>query len=596
MTTIRITSPDDIDQIIAHLENMPMTRQHGKGLIALVQCDNPEKEAVIYMRVSSARQAAKGKGSLPEQLRSTWAEIEKRGAQVTVVYVDVCSAANRSRWAFNILLDDVRAGKVNLIGCWHSSRLVRSQLAAGELEDAIEAYGKPVNMFAVTDTLNADILGLLAWAGRWERKAFKERSMMGRQAALQHGRPPNSTPPFWLQTQRIGDTYVYTLKPISQWIKWAAESYAAGMGSTEIVKRLNSEGVPRARGISKYGWTRQYLVQVLHYSALKGKWGPFWGQYIDVPALIDEATWDTVQHLMKDNSNNTGRPAQHFVALRGILWCTACGQKMMTHARDWDYVYHKLKDGTKKRYRAQKAEVKVKYVCGGQQHYGLKCRKPEYVRDKVLFPRVWAKLCEALQHRALLLAGMESRLTALENSDEVEELKRIQTRLEKSFQREMSFAEQRAENVISKEVHAELMMRLREERRELEHENERLSNKVHLIREAREQLDAAHLLVQALPQILGEVSRQEQEQLVMALVDRVDVDSDNQVSINLRLDPEAIRSLPTLQPEVSHQHESRPSNGSQQGLSDNSTEQDHVQQQPQVNAARNRRNRGYRLG
>ena len=32
----------------------------------------------------------------------------------------------------------------------------------------------------------------------------------------------------------------------------------------------------------------------------------------------------------------------------------------------------------------------------------------------------------------------------------------------------------------------------------------------------------------------------------MALVDRIDVDKDNQVSINLRLDPEAIRALPNL--------------------------------------------------
>lgn len=169
------------------------------------------------------------------------------------------------------------------------------------------------------------------------------------------------------------------------------------------------------------------------------------------------------------------------------------------------------------------------------------------MRDKVLFPCVWEKLCDALQHRALLLAGMESRLAALETADEVEDLKRIETRLEKSTQREISYAEQRAEGTISKDVHAELMMRLREKRRELEQEHEKLSNKVGVIREAREQLDAAHLLVQALPQVLGEVSRQEKEQLIMALIHRIDVSKSNQVSISLRLDPELICSLPSLQ-------------------------------------------------
>jgi hypothetical protein len=180
---------------------------------------------------------------------------------------------------------------------------------------------------------------------------------------------------------------------------------------------------------------------------------------------------------------------------------------MQTHARDWDYEYHILKDGTKTRYRNQRGALKVKYICGGQQHFGFKCRKPEYVRDNALFPRGWAKLCEALQHRALLLAGMESRLAALENADEAHALKRIRSRLEKATQREISYAEQRAEGVISKDVHAELMLRLREERAELEREHEKQSDRVSVIREAREQLDAAHLLVQALPQILGEVSR-----------------------------------------------------------------------------------------
>jgi len=452
-------------------------------------------------------------------------------------------------------------------------------------------------MFAVIDTLNADILGILAWAGRWERKAFKERSLMGRQAALSQGRPANSSPPFWIECNRVDrENYIYTLKPVAEHIKWAAEAYASGMGTIEIVRRLNAERVPRATGQTKYGWTRQYLGQVFHYSALKGKWGPFWGQYVDVPALIDEETWDIIQQRMADNSTYTGRPAKHFVALRGLLWCSECGHKMHAHARDWDYVYHVQKDGTKKRYRAQKQELKVKYVCGGQQHYGLKCRKPEYVRDKVLFPRVWEKLSDALQHRTLLLAGMESRLTALEMADEVEDLKRIETRLEKSTQREISYAEQRAEGTISKDVHAELMMRLREERRELEQEHEKLSNKVDVIREAREQLDAAHLLVQALPQVLGEVSRQEQEQLIMALIRRIDVSKSNQVSISLRLDPETIRSLPNLQQGSSPLHESQQSDGSLPELSDNSTESADALNGQKVTAARCKRMSGYKRG
>ena len=132
-------------------------------------------------------------------------------------------------------------------------------------------------------------------------------------------------------------------------------------------------------------------------------------------------------------------------------------------------------------------------------------------------------------------------------------------------QRELSYAEQRAEGTITKDVHAELMLRLREERKELQQEHEKLSNKVALIREARQQLDAAHILVQALPQVLGDASRQEQEQLVMALIDRIDVDGNNQVATNLRLDPNIIRALPSLQQVTSHLPESPLLDGSRKG-------------------------------
>src|SRR5258708_15708908 len=183
MNEIAIDGKEGIGEIIDHLSAMPMTRNHGKGLVARLPTAQAEKPVALYMRVSGAKQAVKGKGSLPEQFESTWSEAERRGGKVIAVYADVCTAANRNRLAFNILLQDIRDGRISTIGCWHSSRLVRTQLAAGELEEVIEKLGKPIEMFAVTDTLDADLLGVLAWAGRWERKAFRERSLMGRQAA-----------------------------------------------------------------------------------------------------------------------------------------------------------------------------------------------------------------------------------------------------------------------------------------------------------------------------------------------------------------------------------------------------------------------------
>lgn len=124
----------------------------------------------------------------------------------------------------------------------------------------------------------------------------------------------------------------------------------------------------------------------------------------------------------------------------------------------------------------------------------------------------------------------------------------------------------------------------------------KLTNKMTLIQEARQELDAAHLLVKALPQILGEVSRSEQEQLIMALIDRIEVTAANEVSINLRLDAAVIHALPSLQSAASLQPESQPSADSPAALSDSSTELDHAPQPQQAKAVRQMHSMGYMRG
>ena len=58
--------------------------------------------------------------------------------------------------------------------------------------------------------------------------------------------------------------------------------------------------------------------------------------------------------------------------------------------------------------------------------------------------------------------------------------------------------------------------------------------------------------IQALPQFLRKASCQEQEQLIMVLIDRIDVDGSNQVSINLRLTLNVIRALSNFPSDSSH--------------------------------------------
>jgi len=110
---------------------------------------------------------------------------------------------------------------------------------------------------------------------------------------------------------------------------------------------------------------------------------------------------------------------------------------------------------------------------------------------------------------------------------------------------ELSYAEQRAEASISKAVHAELTLRLKEARQEILQKHEKLSERARFLQEARHLFGSVQALVSVLPKILTDVTREEQEQRIMALIDRIDVAGDHQVAITIRQVPELTQFPPT---------------------------------------------------
>ena len=111
----------------------------------------------------------------------------------------------------------------------------------------------------------------------------------------------------------------------------------------------------------------------------------------------------------------------------------------------------------------------------------------------------------------------------------------------------------KADSSINKTIHNELLIRLREQKKELLQTRAVLSQYAKLIEEARQQRETANTLVAASPEILIDLPKEDQEQLIMTLIARVGVSGENEVSIALRLTPDAIRDLPILHEEAPHQ-------------------------------------------
>ena len=210
---------------------------------------------------------------------------------------------------------------------------------------------------------------------------------------------------------------------------------------------------------------------------------------------------------------------------------------MNSHVRDWDYTYKRLADGTKARYRVKHGKIKIKYVCGGMNHYPHihKCRQPEYVRNEDIFPKVWDKLYNGLAHPERITVGIHKVLEQLENSDEQADLATIEKRLAKIEQKTLSYADQRAEGIITPEQHRELAMRLQDEKEALLAEKAKLTSKTERIKEILELLAYVEPVARKMAAKMKDLTDEEKIIFIRAACSRIWIDGNNDIEIELSL-------------------------------------------------------------
>jgi DNA invertase Pin-like site-specific DNA recombinase len=494
--------------------------------------------AALYLRVSSHKQSEEDRYSLPEQWRLNWEEAERRMFAVVAVYIDVLSGASRHRKAFQQMLVDGKAGKFAAIVATMNDRLFRSMWAAADVEELVEQYH--IELHGSVEPIDKDLLGLFAWVASRERRNIITRTKMGREAAAREGRIPSGNPPFYLKIIRNAEAkpdHVELDPYYAPIVRELCLRYAAGEPVRTIVRDL-FKNVPRPSGKTKYGWTLQYLNQILRAPTLYGKW-PFKEYFIDVPPVIDKNTWDLVQLAMKNRRTGpaSGRPAHIQAPLAKLLFCKVCGQAMSSHIRDWDYTYKKLADGTKARYRIQHGKVKIKYICGGMQSYPdlHRCRKPEYVRNERIFPIVWQKLYDGLAHPEQITVGIRKLIQQLENADEQADLKTIEQRLSKIENKMLSYAEQRADGSITADQQHKLNAPLEDEKQSLLEEKVVLMAKTQKIDEARQMLAYIEPVARKLAERVSDLDDGEKAIFVRAACQKVWLDADNEPEIELSL-------------------------------------------------------------
>lgn len=334
-----------------------------------------KKQAVLYIRVSTDRQAEQG-FSLPAQEAALKQFCKNKDIEVAALFKDDYSAKDGfDRPGYKELKAFItnNKNKIDFLFVTQWSRFSRDLMAAfGEfyalkkLGIIVNAIEQPIDFSIPENLLTASIYFAMPQV---ENDRLALRTIAGMRQAIKEGRYI-FTPPKGYKSNKL--TKEIEVDPIiAPIVKWAFEEYSNGIYAAEEVRReANKKGLLL---------TKQTFLNMLSNQTYLGK--VFLKAYKDEPekwlqanhqAIIDESTFNKVQSLLKQKRKpykQKREDIQNALPLRGHLICPDCGRILTggtSKGNGGKYPYYhcqQTKYGCKHRFSAKDAHrVMVEYL------------------------------------------------------------------------------------------------------------------------------------------------------------------------------------------------------------------------------------------
>lgn len=342
----------------------------GKDTTQSRGCTMTTGKAVVYARVSTDDQADKG-FSLSAQVEAGRKYADLQGFTVAHELIDdgVSGAlafserpAGATAWAL------LRSGKADALIVQNVDRLSRDVVDLLVTIRALLRAGVEVHCLDLGRvTSEYDIMLVIrGWQGSDERAKIRARSIRGKRQKAAEGKVVCcGTPPYGYDYLRddkgrvenftINEDQAAVVRLIFQW-------YTQGDGKTgpqsfkAIARRLSEAGVvtpgnPLLRKRAAAMWGRATIAKIARNTVYKGEWlykatCPESGEVeqftIQVPAIVDAATWQAAQTQTERNSRKAKRNGKRDYLLTGIVRCE-CGYSMAGRAmprKNGEYLYY----------------------------------------------------------------------------------------------------------------------------------------------------------------------------------------------------------------------------------------------------------------
>ena len=279
--------------------------------------------AALYVRVSTQAQAEKF--SLPSQ-RKLLTELAANRGWDAMLYDEggVSAETIGARPVMRRLLDDVAAGRINLVAVVEMERLCR----ASDLRDwatistTFRKAGVPVatperifNLETAEDDFEADLRGILS---KREKRKLLERTHRGLEEARDAGRFIGGQP-------MLGYRYDHATRkivPDPETVPLAQRIFESDLGAWALSRQLKREGIEV--------WY-QKIQRMRTHPWYIGKQVNSEGHLIeaDWPAIIDEELWRKWQTRPSRLARRGSPNAKPTYFLSGIIRCANCGRAVI---------------------------------------------------------------------------------------------------------------------------------------------------------------------------------------------------------------------------------------------------------------------------
>ena len=293
----------------------------------------PIKRCAVYTRKSREDGLEQAFNSLDAQREAAEAFVASQRANGWTLLPDRYddggfSGGNTDRPGLKKLLEDVRAGKIDVVAVYKSDRLSRALFDFADLLSEFEKHG--VSFVSTTQLIDTStpmgrmMLGILMTFAQYEREVIAERIRDKISATKKKGMWVGGRVPFGYRVEN----HKLVPGPVeAERVRFLFKRYVECGSPTLVAREMNAKGWKTRVGNPWVAQTvRKTLVQHVYIGKVFYKGEVYEGEH---EAIVDEAVWKEARRIATENPPPPRRlRIEHGAPLRGILFCKECGRPM----------------------------------------------------------------------------------------------------------------------------------------------------------------------------------------------------------------------------------------------------------------------------